>query len=122
VNIKQQAHLKMLVAVLGVLDQFKPLWQAVPAFATARDALSGAIDAVNAAELKQAGTTTGITANKRLARRAMADAAALVGGAVAAWADTQNNHELFDGVDFSAADLLHQPEQECLTRCTAILN
>lgn len=121
-NIKQQSHLKMLVAVLGVLDKFKTIWQAVTAFAAARTDLSAAIDAVNAEELKQAGLTTGITQNKRLARQAMCNAAALVGGAVAAWADQQDNHELFNTVDFSAPDLLHQTEQDCATHCQAILD
>ena len=37
-NIKKQAHLKMLAAVLSVLDKFKPVWQAITAFATARTA------------------------------------------------------------------------------------
>ena len=121
-NIKQQSHLKMLVAVLGVLDKFKSFWQAITALATARNDLSAAIDAVTAEELKQAGTTTGITENKRLARQALCHAAALVGGAVGAWADKQNNHELFNSVDFSAPDLLHQTEQDCATHCKAILD
>lgn len=50
-NIKQQSHLKMLIAVLGVLDKFKTVWQAITAFATARNDLSAAIDAVNAEAL-----------------------------------------------------------------------
>jgi len=121
-NIKQQAHTKMLIAVLGVLDSFKTLWQAITAFATARDNLAAAIDAIRAEELKQAGLTTGVTENKRLARQAMCSTAAVAGGAVAAWADKQNDHELFNTADFSAPDLLHQTEQDCLTNCTAIYN
>jgi hypothetical protein len=39
-NIKQQAHTKMFIAVLGVLDSFKTIWTAVTAFVTARNALS----------------------------------------------------------------------------------
>ena len=74
-NIKQQAHTKMFIAVLGVLDSFKTVWQAVTAFVTARNALSSAIDDIRAEELKQSGTTTGITQNKRLARQAMCSAA-----------------------------------------------
>ena len=81
-NIKQQSHTKMFVAVLGVLDTFKTLWQAVTAFATARDDLAAAIADIRAEELKQAGVTTGVTENKRLARQAMCSAA-VVGGAVA---------------------------------------
>ncbi len=121
-NIKQQSHLKMLIAVLGVLDKFKTIWQAITALATARDALSDAIDDVNAQELKQASVITGITENKRLARQAACNTAAIVGGAIAAWAEKQGDHELFNQVDFSAADLLHQPEQDCATNCQAILD
>lgn len=121
-NIKQQAHTKMLVAVLGVLDSFKTIWQAVVAFASAHDALAAAIAAIRAEELKQSGVTTGITENKRLARQAMCSAAAIVGGAVAAYAEQQGKHDLFDSVDFSAPDLLHQTEADCLTHCTDIFN
>ena len=105
-----------------MLDKFKTIWQAVTGFGTARDSLSAAIDDVNAEELKQAGIITGITENKRLARQAMCDAAAIIGGAVAAWADKQNDHELFNNVDYSAPDLLHQAEQACATNCQAIMD
>ncbi len=87
-NIKQQAHTKMFIAVLGVLDSFKTVWQAVVAFAGAHDALAAAITAIRAEELKQSGTTVGVTENKRLARQAMCSSAAIVGGAVAQWAET----------------------------------
>jgi hypothetical protein len=121
-NIKQQAHTKMFIAVLGVLDSFKTIWQAVTAFASARAALFAAINDIRAEELKQSGTTTGVTQNKRLARQAMCSAAAMVGGAVAQWAETQGKNDIFDTVDFSNADLLHMTEQDCLTNCTAIYN
>jgi tryptophan synthase alpha subunit len=73
----------MFIAVLGVLDNFKSIWQAVTAFTSARNALAAAIADIRAEELKQSGTTTGITENKRLARQAMCTSAAIVGGAVA---------------------------------------
>ena len=121
-NLKQQTHTKMFVAVLGVLDNFKTLWITVVAFASARAALAAAIADIRAQELKQAGVTTGVTENKRIARQAMCRAAAIVGGAVAQWAETQGKHDVFNTVDFSAPDLLHQTEADCLTNCTAIYN
>jgi len=121
-NIKQQAHTKMFVAVLGVLDNSKTVWQNATAFAGARDALAAAVAVIRAEELKQSGTTTGITQNKRLARQAMCSAAAVVGGAVAQWAETQGKNDIFATVDFSNADLLHMTEADCLTNCTAIYN
>jgi hypothetical protein len=121
-NIKQETHLKMLIATLGVIDNNKPVWKDVAAFSTARDDFESAIENVRAQELKQSTSTTGVTQDKRTAREAMCSAAAVVGGAVAAYADKQNNHELFAAVDFSAPDLLHQSEAECVTHCTAILN
>ena len=66
--------------------------------------------------------TTGVIENKRLARQALCSAAAIVGGAVAAYAEQQGKHDLFDIVDFSAPDLLHQTEADCLTHCTDIFN
>lgn len=121
-EIKQQTHLKMLITTRDVLDNFKTLWLAIVAFVTARAAFGAAIDNIQAQELKQSGTTTGTTEDKHTARVDMCNAAAMVGGAVAAYADTQNNHELFTTVDFSAPDLLHQTEQDCATNCNAILN
>jgi hypothetical protein len=112
----------MLIATLNVLDAFKSVWQAIVAFATARDEFSTAINNIRAQQLKQSTTTTGVTQDKRTVREAMCSAAAMVGGAVAAYADKQNNHELFAAVDFTAPDLMHQSEAECVTHCTAILN
>lgn len=112
----------MFGAVLGVLDSFKTLWQGVLAFTGARVSLATAIADIRAQELKQSGTTTGITENKRHARQAMCLSAAIVGGTVAAYAEQQGKHDLFDTVDFSAPDLLHQTEADCLTNCTAINN
>jgi len=120
-RIIQETHLKMLIATLGVIDNFKSLWQAIVAFATARDDLAAAIDNIRAQELKQSTSTTGVTQDKRTLRGAMCLRAAMVGGAVAAYADKQNHHELFAAVDFSAPDLMHQSEEECVTHCTAIL-
>ena len=103
-----------------------PLPVSLPAnatgFATARDDFAAAIDAIRAQALKQSTSTVGVTQDKRTVRESMCGAAAIVGGAVAAYADKQNNHELFAAVDFSISDLLHQTETECLTHCSAILN
>jgi tryptophan synthase alpha subunit len=120
VNKIYQAHTKMLVTTLGILDKHKVVWEAIDAFCVARNSLEQCIDAIRAEELKQSAQTTGITENKRVARREMCSAAAIVGGAVAAWADMQNNHELFQAVDFSAPDLMHKSEEDCHATCTTI--
>jgi hypothetical protein len=121
-EIKQQSHLKMLITTRDVLDNFKTLWAAIVAFVTARADFGAAIASIQQQELKQTGTTTGGTLDKHAARVAMCDAAAIVGGAVAAYADKQCDHELFAKVDFSAPDLLHQTEQDCAANCQAILD
>ncbi len=119
---KRQAHVKMLLTTRDTLDNFKTLWQNLIALATARTQFGAAIKAITDEELNQAGTTTGGTEDKHAARVAMCDAAALIGGAVAAWADTQDDHELYASVDFSAPDLMHLSEQACLTTCQTILH
>ncbi len=121
-NTKQWSHLKMFIATLLVVDKYKQLWSAIVAFVTARNDFAGAIDEIRAQELKQSTATTGVTANKRKSRDAMCRAAAVVGGALAAYADTQQDHELFVLVDYSVADLMHLPEEACVNKCTAILN
>jgi hypothetical protein len=95
---------------------------AIVAFVTARADFGAAIASIQQQELKQTGTTTGGTLDKHAARVAMCNAAAIVGGAVAAYADKQGDHELFAKVDFSEPDLLHQTEQDCAANCKAILD
>lgn len=112
----------MLITSRDVLDNFKALWQAILVFVTARTQFGGAIKAIQDEELNQAGTTTGSTEHKHQDRVLLCDAAALVGGAIAAWAETQGNQELYATVDFSAADLMHLPEQDCATHCQAVLD
>ncbi|MFZ0825797.1 MAG: hypothetical protein WAO02_00085 [Verrucomicrobiia bacterium] len=119
---KQQTHLKMFIATLLVVDKFKQLWSAIVAFVNARDAFAEAIDNIRAQEMKQSTATTGVTANKRKSRDAMCRAAAMVGGALAAYADTQQDHELFVLADYSVSDLTYMPEEACLNKCSAILN
>lgn len=121
-EIKQQSHLKMLITTRDVLDSFKNLWSAIVAFVTARADFGAAIANIQTLELNQSSVTTGTTEDKHAARAAMCSAAAIVGGAVAAYADKQGDHELFARVDFSAPDLLYQREQDCLTNCKAILD
>jgi hypothetical protein len=112
----------MLITTRDVLDNFKTLWSAIVAFVTARADFGTAIANIQTLELNQSGTTTGTTEDKHLARAAMCGAAAVVGGAVAAYADKQGDHKLFSTVDFSAPDLMHQTEADCLTNSNAIFN
>jgi hypothetical protein len=112
----------MFITTLLVVDKFKQLWSAIVAFANARNDLAAAIDNIRAQELKQSTATNGVTANKRKSRDAMCLVTALVGGAVAAYADTQKDHELFVLADYTASDLMRMPEEACLNKCTAIFN
>lgn len=118
-NNMQQIHAKIFIAVLGVLGNFKTIWQIVEAFASARNAPSVAACDIRTEELKQSGTT-GISENKRLARQAMCSAAAVAGSPVAAWSETQGKHDLVDTVDFSVRELPHHTEDNCLTNYIAI--
>lgn len=118
----QQSHVKMFSTSRDVLDLFGTLWQPIPAFVTARAGLGTAIVNIQNEALNQAGKTTGGTGDKHVARKIACDAAAIVGGAVAAYADTQNNQELFDSVDFSSPDLMRMSEQNCATNCKVILD
>jgi hypothetical protein len=120
-NAIQKAHLKMHKAVLGVLDQHQSLWQASTAMTAARNLLNTGINAVTALQISQGGVTTGVTDDKTTARRSLAESAVVVAGAVGAYADAQGNHELYDAVDFTVADLLHGPEEDCRTNATNVL-
>ena len=115
------AHHKMHVCVLGVLEANKVFWQNVPAITAARNQLSTGIKFVTTLQEAQAGITTGITGDKKSVRRQLCESAVLVGGAVAALADSQNNHELYDTVDFTLPALLHESEENCKAHCANIL-
>ena len=69
----------------------------------------------------QGNVITGIAGDKFVARQRLAESAGLVAGAVAAYADKQNNQELFAAVDFTVPALLRGAEQDCETHCANIL-
>ena len=120
-NHREMAHRKMQGVVLGVLDANTAIWQANVALTAARNQLDTGIKYVDSLQKSQAGVTTGITEDKTTIRQRLAAAAVVVAGAVAAYADSQNNHELFAEVDFTAADLTHGAEEKCQTNCANIL-
>ena len=120
-NHREMAHRKMQGVVLGVLDANTAIWQANVALTAARNQLDTGIKYVDSLQTTQAGVTTGVTQDKTTIRQNLAAAAVIVAGAVAAYADSQNNHELFAKVDFTAADLTHGAEEKCQTNCANIL-
>lgn len=120
-NHREMSHIKMHRATLGVLDANTTIWQANVALTAARNQLNTGIKYVDSLQTTQAGVTTGVTVDKATARQQLAAAAVVVAGAVAAYADSQNNHELFAKVDFTAADLRHGAEEKCQTNCANIL-
>ena len=92
-EIKQQSHLKMLITTRDVLDNFKTVWQSIGAFVTARADFGVAIGNIQAQELKRPAPPP--AALDKHARVSHVRRAAVVGGAVAAYADKQGDHELF---------------------------
>ena len=96
-------------------------WPSLP-LPAARAGLAAAIADIRAEELKQSGTTTGVTQNKRFARQAMCFVRRRWSAARSHNGRKRRARRHLDTVDFSNADLLHQTEQDCLTNCTAIYN
>lgn len=115
------AHHKMHESVLGVLDTNNSIWQGSAAFTAARNQLNTGNEYVVTLQQTQGNVITGVTEDKAVVRRRLAEAAVLVAGAVASYADSQDNHELFAAVDFTVADLMHGPEEACETNCANIL-
>ena len=109
---KQQTHLKMFIATLLVVDKFKQLWSAIVAFANARDAFADAIDNIRAQDNEaidrhhrchgqQAEVTRRNVPRHGDGRRGPA-----------AYADTQQDNELFVLADYTMADLTYMPEED----------
>ncbi len=120
-NHRDMAHVKMQTTVFGVLDTNKTIWQANTAMTTVKNSLKAGLDLITELQKKQPDTTTGVTQDKAVLRRAVADAAIIVAGAVGAYADGKGDHDLFEDVNFTASDLKFGPEQNCKTNCANIL-
>ncbi len=117
----QMSHHKMHEACLGVLDSNNTIWQGNTALTGARNQLSAGIDLVISLQQTQGNVTVGVTEDKTTLRRQLAEKAVFVGGAVAAYADGQSDHDLFAKVDFTVSDLIHGAEEACETNCSNIL-
>ncbi len=120
-NAVQMTHHKMHETVLGVLDQYSSVWNGNPAMVAARGTLNTGIETVIQLQQTQGTVVTGVAQDKSLARRAAAQAAVVVAGAVASYADKTGNQELFDKVDFTYNDLITGKEEDDETTVANIL-
>lgn len=104
-KVKDENKLGMLGTVETILETNRSIWEALPAFVTAADALSEHIETIDSLAQSGNGNTTGLTADKRTARDTMTAATLEIAGAVAAYASETGSGELHAKVDYSISDL-----------------
>jgi hypothetical protein len=102
----------MFLTVQAVLDQNQSLWQSLVAFVAAYGKFKTSVQTINSLSQSLNGGTKGVTANKRLVRANMAEAAEAVAGAVGAFASATDNVELQDKVNYSANDIMRVRDTE----------
>jgi hypothetical protein len=117
---KWENRLNMFLTVQAVVGKNQSLWQPLKAFAAAVVELTDRINSINALSQSLNGGTKGVTAGKRQARHAMADAAEEAAGAVGAYASKKGDVELEAKVDYSASEILRVRDTLAANLCQAI--
>lgn len=112
--------LSTYLTVQAVIDKNQSRWQSLTAFVTAYGKFKASIQTINSLSQSLNGGTKGVTANKRLVRANMAEAAEAVAGAVGAYASATDNVELQDKVNYSASDIMRVRDTESPNICQAI--
>lgn len=110
----------MLGTVETILVTNRPIWESLPAFVTAADALSEHIETIDILAQSGNGNTTGLTADKRAARDTMTAATLEIAGAVAAYASETGSGELHAKADYSISDLRRVRDTEIAGVCLNI--
>src|ERR1041384_3472866 len=119
-NAVHENTLNMGMSVEALLKQKQTLWQDVPAIVAAVARLSASIKQINSLSQSLNGGTTGVTEDKKLARKAMASTTEVVAGAVLAYASVTGNVELKAKVDYSAGDILRVRDTHSANLCQGI--
>jgi len=119
---KQFNKLTMYLAVAGICDASKAVWQTLQAFADSFTDLKTHVTNIQTFAQSQTQDTSGIAQDKQAARQAMCDLALPIANAVHAYAVKTKNNTLAASVDFSMADLIGGRDVQSRDLCQNIYN
>lgn len=114
--------LSMNYAVQKVVNDNRPVWNGLSAFAAAFTEFETIIGRTGAAIEKQNKSISGVTEDKNAVRAALIDKALEVGGAVHAFASDSGNNALRSSVSFSRSKLIYERAAETLQQCQLIFD
>ena len=116
----QKNKLSMYLAVLGVMDTFKSVWQPFTGIADMATRLGDLTDSIKENSGIQGTPRDGIAKGKNRKQVAMINLTAEVAGDLHSFAVAQNNDDLAAKSDLQLSDLLNTPDTLVAPRCRAI--
>jgi len=118
-NAQQTNKLRAYLATQAVLEDNEAAWQTLPAFAEAAGEFKAVITEINDLAQTQA-SRNGSADEKDIAFEAMGNTTYETAGAVLAYADKEQNHDLAGRVDFSRSAITDGRESAVVARCRDI--
>ena len=116
----QKNKLSMYLAVLGVMDTFKTIWQPLTGIAEMVQRLGALTDSLKESSGVQGTPRDGIAKGKNRKQVAMINLAAEVAGDLHSYAIAQKNDNLAAQSDVQPSDLLNTPDTLVAPRCRGL--
>ncbi len=112
--------LAAFTVLVSVCNKSKSVWTSFKAFKNLFQKFSARVDTLSQLKLKQETDTTGLAEQKQHCREEACAAAAVVAGAVGAWAEDEGNLEVAAKVNYSYSDLLDGRDTASKDKCQTV--
>ncbi len=112
--------LAAFTVLVSVCNKSQSVWTSFKAFKTLFQKFSARVDTLSQLKLKQETDTTGLAEQKQHCREEACAAAAVVAGAVGAWAEDAGNLEVAAKVNYSYSDLLEGRDTATKDKCQTV--
>ena len=112
--------LAAFTVLVSVCNKSQSVWTSFKAFKNLFQKFSARVDTLSQLKLKQETDTTGLAEQKQHCREEACAAAAVVAGAVGAWAEDEGNLEVAAKVNYSYSDLLEGRDTATKDKCQTV--
>ena len=112
--------LAAFLVLVSVCNKSQSVWTSFKAFKNLFQKFSVRVDTLSQLKLKQEADTTGLAEQKQHCREEACAAAAVVAGAVGAWAEDEGNFEVAAKVNYSYSDLLEGRDTATKDKCQTV--
>jgi len=119
-NARQENKFSMYLLVKILLNTFNAIWAGIPGFVLAVNEFFGKLTDIDGDVQVQETKKTGITKNKKKAKKSLIDKALEVMGALQKIATDTNDDELYDDVNFTESQLSNTRDTILLERVAII--